>query len=152
MPIRSACLVADAHACGNYKCLHACASAIAAEVPADSRTDSTSVMQATAATLQCAQQLQRHLGSPRLSARGACHAAEALQHLAAAVQPGRKQQRGLAPRFATLAHDACWAVDAMAAAPQQQVWLQSSTQVSMPMSAGHMLHAKGPMRRGRICS
>ena len=81
------------------------------------------IMQATATALQCAHQLQRHLGSPRLSARGAHLAAEALQHLAAAVQPGRKQQRGLAPRFATLAHNTCWAMDAMAAAPPQQVQL-----------------------------
>ena len=100
----------------------------------------SSVIQATANALQCAHQLHRHLGSQLLSIRGARHAAEALQHLAAAMQPGRKQQRGLAPTFATLAHNACWAVDAMAAAPQQQVWLHCSMQLSVPMSAGHMLH------------
>jgi hypothetical protein len=78
-------------------------------------------MQATATALQCTQQLQRHQGSPSLPPRAARHAAEALQHLAAAVQPVAKQQRGLAPKFAALAHNACWAVDAMAAAPPHQV-------------------------------
>jgi hypothetical protein len=111
------------HACSNCKRLQAYAFSNHLQVHVGSMDASNDLAQATGTALQCAQQLQRHLGSSRLSARGARLAAEALQHLAAAVQPSRKQQRSLAPRFATLAHNACWAVDAMAAALPQQVQL-----------------------------